>query len=161
MVRASSVDFTKIVKLIDMLPGEKYKQEALAQCIKLAAERIGEREVAISANKTLAEGLPWGNEKAFSESGFLKLYKIEFITTPPPSGSASAPANSVKQWRETTPHASSSTNDPSVSDLIDKCLQQMDLKELVSICSQNSKSKDADQYLRKVFAHGRGKSVSS
>ncbi|KAL5970076.1 Eukaryotic translation initiation factor 4 gamma 1 [Taenia solium] len=156
MVRASSVDFTKIVKLIDMLPGEKYKQEALAQCIKLAAERIGEREVAISANKTLAEGLPWGNEKAFSESGFLKLYKIEFITTTPPSGSASAPANSVKQWRETTPHASSSTTDPSVNDLIDKCLQQMDLKELVSICSQNSKSKDADQYLRKIFAHGRG-----
>ncbi|KAL5107997.1 hypothetical protein TcWFU_007581 [Taenia crassiceps] len=156
MVRASSVDFTKIVKLINMLPSEEYKREALAECIKLAAERIGEREVAIIAHKTLAEGLPWGNEKAFSESGFLKRHKIEFITTTPLLGSASAPANSVKQWRETTPHASSSTTDPSVSDLIDKCLQQMDLKELVSICSQNSKSKDADQYLRKIFAHGRG-----
>ncbi|CDS39328.1 initiation factor eif gamma [Echinococcus multilocularis] len=157
MVISSPVDLTQIVKLIDMLPGEKYKREALAQCIKFAADRIGEREVAVSANKTLTEGLPWGSEKAFTESSFLKLYHIEFITTTlPPSASASASVNSVKQWREATPRASSSTGDPSVSDLIDKCLQQMDLKELVSICSQNSKSKDAEQYLRKIFAHGRG-----
>ncbi|VDM30867.1 unnamed protein product [Hydatigera taeniaeformis] len=155
MVRPSSVDFTRIVKLINMLPGEKDKQEAFAQCIKFAADRTGEREVAISANKVLSAGLPWGNEKAFNDSNFLKLYQIEFITTAQPSGSASASTNPVKQWRGTMPHAPS-TVDTSATDLFDNCLQHMNLKELVSICSQNSKSKDSEQYLRKIFNHGQG-----
>ena len=156
MALPSAVDFTKIISIINALRDEKDKKSAFAQCIKFAAERVDKKEVAISVNKALAAGLPWGSDSAFKDPDFLKSQKIDFITTEAPAPApSSTTSNPVRQWRETTPQ--SSFSDPSLVESFDKCLQKMDVTELVSICSQNAKSKDADKFVKKIFEHGKSK----
>ena len=153
MVLPSAMNFTRIINIINSLPQEKDKRSALAQCLKFAAQRIDKNEIAININKALVSGLPWGNDDAFKDPNFLKSYEIDFITTEVPTSSATG--NPARQWRDTSSHASSS--DSSLSEHIDNCLRQMNLKELASICSQNSKSKDAEKYVKRIFMHGKSK----
>ncbi|VDD74224.1 unnamed protein product [Mesocestoides corti] len=150
VITASTLNLDKVISLIGKLPEDSDKLDGLAQCLKLASERVGEPAIVALFNKGVASGITWGVEKAFKDSDFLRRFHLEFLAAGRPS------LNAAKQWRG-SPQASS-TNDRSVSGRIDECLRKMKLDELTSVCSENSKSKDAEKYLKQIFEFGKSSS---
>ncbi|KAM7542798.1 hypothetical protein Aperf_G00000003580 [Anoplocephala perfoliata] len=160
MVQSGSVIFTKLAEVFNRLPSMRDKSEALAQCVKSAAKRIGETEVSTELKKTLSSGLPWGEDRSFKDPEFLKRYKLEFISGATPLvGDTAAVTNLAavsNSCGDAEPSVSKSIADPSVDERIDTCLNEMKFDELLTICSQNCKSKDCDEYLKRIFMASRG-----
>ncbi|KAM7542413.1 hypothetical protein Aperf_G00000003566 [Anoplocephala perfoliata] len=161
MVQSGSVIFTKLAEVFNRLPSMRDKSEALAQCVKSAAKRIGETEVSSELKKTLSSGLPWGEDRSFKDPEFLKRYKLEFISGATPLvGDTAAETNLAavsNSCGDAEPSVSKSVADPNVDERIDTCLNEMNFDELLTICSQNCKSKDCDEYLKRIFMASRGR----
>ncbi|KAM3180082.1 hypothetical protein ACTXT7_017000 [Hymenolepis weldensis] len=162
VITAKFMNFTKLAVEFNKLEEDGYKREALAQCAKVASKRIGEREVAAELNKTLAAGLPWGDDQSFKKPDFLKRYQLEFITNVAPAPvSVSAPSTSnaapANAWRDARPSIQKAAGDPAVLQRIDDCLKNMNYDDLASLCSQHNK----DDFSRWLQALIRNKLISS
>lgn len=164
MVHSGSINFTKLAEVFNKLPNERDKSEALAQCVKSAAKRIGDKEVANGFAKTLSSGLPWGEDRFFKDPNFLRRYQLEFIANATPhtpvvadiaATSKTPSSNSLSDAGSSVPK---SACDPDVIERIDACLKKMDFKELTKICAQNCKSKDSEKYLKHIFIASQGTS---
>ncbi|KAM7542011.1 hypothetical protein Aperf_G00000003594 [Anoplocephala perfoliata] len=154
MVQSGSVILTKLAEVFNRLPSMRDKSEALAQCVRSAAKRIGETEVSSELKKTLSSGLPWGEDRSFKDPEFLKRYKLEFISGATPLvGDTAAVTNLAgsNSCGDAEPSVSKSVADPNVDERIDTCLNEMKFDELATICSQNCKSKDCDEYLKRII----------
>nr|CDS25986.1 mif4g type,initiation factor eif gamma ma3,Armadillo type fold [Hymenolepis microstoma] len=154
------MNFSKLAEEFNKLEEDSYKREALARCAKVASERIGEQEVAKELEKTLAAGLPWGDDQSFKKPDFLKRYRLEFITNVAPAPASVAPTTSnpapINAWRDAKPNSQRAAGDPAVFDQIDDCLLNKDYANLASLCSQYSKSKGSEKYLKHILVKCRG-----
>ncbi|VDO15173.1 unnamed protein product [Rodentolepis nana] len=154
------VNFSKLAEEFNKLEEDSYKREALARCAKVASGRIGENEVAKELGKTLAAGLPWGDDQYFKKPDFLKRYGLEFITNVAPAPASVAPTTSnpapANAWRDAKPNTQRGAGDPAVIEQINDCLRNKNYANLVSLCSQYSKSKGSEKYLKQILTSSRG-----